>query len=114
MLAAGPELRITGAAAQTRMVSVARIRLVSPKSTRLFKGIICDDISENGPYESIAFRCDRGDRGGGDSPVQNADERLQSHATKARNRTRAPGRRCGQSPNKVVDQLCIIEIILMQ
>jgi len=46
MLAAGPELRITGAAAQTRMVSVARIRLVSRKSTRLFKGIICDDISE--------------------------------------------------------------------
>ena len=42
----GPELRITGAAAQTRMVSVARIRLVSRKSTRLFKGIICDDISE--------------------------------------------------------------------
>jgi len=25
---------------------VARIRLVSRKSTRLFKGIICDDISE--------------------------------------------------------------------
>ena len=42
----GPELRITGAAAQTRMVSVARIRLVSRKSTRLFKGIICDDISK--------------------------------------------------------------------
>src|SRR5262252_4130168 len=40
------ELRITGAAAQTRMVSVARIRLVSRKSPRLFKGIICDDISE--------------------------------------------------------------------
>src|SRR6516164_7408778 len=35
-----------GAAAQTRMLSVARIRLVSCKSTRLFKGIICDDISE--------------------------------------------------------------------
>src|SRR5215468_10730226 len=50
MLAAGPELRITGAAAQTRMVSVARIRLVSRKSTRLFKGIICDDISE---FESL-------------------------------------------------------------
>jgi hypothetical protein len=46
MLAAGPELRITGAAAQTRMVSVARIRLVSRKSPRLFKGIIYDDISE--------------------------------------------------------------------
>jgi hypothetical protein len=46
MLAAGPELRITGAAAQTRMVSGARIRLVSRKSPRLFKGIICDDISE--------------------------------------------------------------------
>jgi hypothetical protein len=42
----GSRLRITGAAAQTRMVSVARIRLVSRKSTRLFKGIICDDISE--------------------------------------------------------------------
>jgi len=50
MLAAGPELRITGAAAQTRMVSVARIRLVSRKSTRLFKGIICDDISEFESY----------------------------------------------------------------
>src|SRR6516165_9839570 len=44
------ELRITGAAAQTRMVSVARIRLVSRKSTRLFKGIICDDISEFESY----------------------------------------------------------------
>src|SRR5215468_9157808 len=50
MLAAGPELRITGAAAQTRMVSVARIRLVSRKSTRVFKGIICDDISEFESY----------------------------------------------------------------
>ena len=50
MLAAGPELRITGAAAQTRMVSVARIRLVSRKSTRLFKGIICDDIFEFESY----------------------------------------------------------------
>ena len=40
------QLRITGAAAQTRMVSVARIRLVSRKSARLFKGIICNDISE--------------------------------------------------------------------
>jgi hypothetical protein len=46
MLAAGPELRITGAAAQTRMVSVARIRLGSWESARAFKGIICDDISE--------------------------------------------------------------------
>ena len=35
-----------GAAAQTRMVSVAKIRLDRRKSTRLFKGIICDDISE--------------------------------------------------------------------
>jgi hypothetical protein len=50
MLAAGPELRITAAAAQTRMVSVARIRLVSRKSPRLFKGIICDDISEFESY----------------------------------------------------------------
>src|SRR5215472_14510155 len=41
-----PELLIPGAAAQTRTVSVARIRLVSRKSPRLFKGIICDDISE--------------------------------------------------------------------
>jgi hypothetical protein len=32
------------------MVSVARIRLVSRKSTRLFKGIICDAISEFESY----------------------------------------------------------------
>jgi len=49
--------------------------------------------------ESIAFQSERGDRGGGDSPVQNADERLQKHATKVRNRARAPGRCRGQSPN---------------
>ena len=41
-----PELRIPGAAAQTRMVSVAEIRRGSGKSARAFKGIICDDISE--------------------------------------------------------------------
>jgi hypothetical protein len=46
MLAPGAELRIPGTGAQTRMVSVARIRLDSRKSTRPFKGIICDDISE--------------------------------------------------------------------
>src|SRR5262249_7729195 len=46
MLAAGPELRIPGAAAQTRVVSLAGIRLDSRKSVRPFKGIICDDISE--------------------------------------------------------------------
>jgi hypothetical protein len=41
-----PELRIPNAAAQTRMVSVAKIRLDSRKSVRSFKGIICVDISE--------------------------------------------------------------------
>jgi len=41
-----PELRIPGIAAQTRMASLARIWLVSRKSPRIFKGIICDDISE--------------------------------------------------------------------
>jgi hypothetical protein len=41
-----PELRIPGAAAQTRAVSVAGIRLGSGESARGFKGIICDDISE--------------------------------------------------------------------
>src|SRR6266478_5719835 len=41
-----PELRIPGAAAQTRMVSKARIRLDSRKSVQSFKGIICLDISE--------------------------------------------------------------------
>src|SRR6516225_12299931 len=41
-----PELRISGTAAQMRVVSRAGIRLDPPKSTRLFKGIICDDISE--------------------------------------------------------------------
>ena len=43
---AEPELRIPGAAAQTRMVSMAGIRLGSGESARAFKGIICDDISE--------------------------------------------------------------------
>ena len=41
-----PELRIPGAAAQTRIVSKARIRLDSRKSVQSFKGIICLDISE--------------------------------------------------------------------
>jgi hypothetical protein len=41
-----PELRIPGAAAHMRMVSVAEIRRGSAKSARAFKGIICDDISE--------------------------------------------------------------------
>src|SRR5262245_48684611 len=40
------ELRIPGAAAQTRVVSMAGIRLGSWESARAFKGIICDDISE--------------------------------------------------------------------
>jgi hypothetical protein len=41
-----PELRIAGAAAQTRVVSMAGIRLGSWESARAFKGIICLDISE--------------------------------------------------------------------
>jgi hypothetical protein len=41
-----PELRIPGAAAQTRVVSVAEIRLGSWESARPFKRIFCDDISE--------------------------------------------------------------------
>jgi hypothetical protein len=45
-----PELRIPGAAAQTRVVSMAGIRLDSRKSVRSFKGIICLDISE---FESM-------------------------------------------------------------
>src|SRR5215471_7958383 len=40
------ELLIPGAAAQTRVVSMAGIRLGSWESARAFKGIICDDISE--------------------------------------------------------------------
>src|SRR6516162_7764567 len=45
-----PELRIPNAAAQTRVVSKARIRLDSRKSVRSFKGIICVDISEFESY----------------------------------------------------------------
>jgi hypothetical protein len=45
-----PELRIPDGAAQTRMVSVARIRPDSRKSVRPFKGIICADISEFESY----------------------------------------------------------------
>jgi hypothetical protein len=40
------------AAAQTRIVSVARIRLDSWKFVRPFKGIFCDDISE---FESFSI-----------------------------------------------------------
>src|SRR5438445_3655655 len=45
-----PELLIPGAAAQTRVVSMAGIRLGSWESARTFKGIICDDISEFESY----------------------------------------------------------------
>ena len=45
-----PELHIPNAAAQMRMISVAKIRLDRRKSTRLFKGIICGDISEFESY----------------------------------------------------------------
>src|SRR5262249_51338876 len=45
-----PELRIPNAAAQTRVVSMAGIRLGCWESARAFKGIICDDISEFEPY----------------------------------------------------------------
>jgi hypothetical protein len=44
------ELRISNAAAQTRIVSKARIRLDFRKSVRSFKGIICGDISEFESY----------------------------------------------------------------
>jgi hypothetical protein len=43
---ATPELRISNAAAQTRIVSKARIRRDSRKSVRSFKEIICGDVSE--------------------------------------------------------------------
>src|SRR5919197_2948149 len=46
----GRELRIPCAAAQTRVVSVARIRLDSRKSVRPFKGIFCGDVSEFESY----------------------------------------------------------------
>jgi hypothetical protein len=45
-----PELRILNAAAQTRTVSVAGIRLDSRKSVQPFNGIFCDDISEFESY----------------------------------------------------------------
>jgi hypothetical protein len=41
-----PERHFPSGAAQTRIVSVARIRLDSRQSVRSFKGIICGDISE--------------------------------------------------------------------
>src|SRR5262249_53516606 len=52
---ARPELRIPHAAAQTRIVSVVRIRLDSWKSVRPSKGIICDDISEFESSHDIPF-----------------------------------------------------------
>src|SRR5437870_7660522 len=59
-----PELRILNAAAQTRIVLVARIRLDSRKSVRPFKGIFCDDVSEFESYmPSHAVGSLRGTRG---------------------------------------------------
>jgi hypothetical protein len=59
-----PELRIPNAAAQTRMVSVAKIRLDSRKSVQSFKGIICaptfSGLYQSGATSSGAL--DRGDR----------------------------------------------------
>ena len=60
-----PELGIPGAAAQTRVVSMAKIRLDRRKSTRLFKGIICDDISEfesHMPSQTVQSHSGRGER----------------------------------------------------
>jgi hypothetical protein len=48
-LGLGPNCE-TPAAAQTRIVSEARIRLDFWKFVRPFKGIICDDISEFESY----------------------------------------------------------------
>jgi hypothetical protein len=45
-----PELHFPSGAAQTRRVSVARIRLDPRNSVRPFKGIICGDISEFESY----------------------------------------------------------------
>src|SRR5215469_3121949 len=45
-----PEAAFPNAAAQTRVVSLAGIRLGSWESARAFKGIICDDISEFESY----------------------------------------------------------------
>jgi hypothetical protein len=43
-------LRTSGSAAQTRVVSVAGIRLGSGESARAFKGLICGDISKFESY----------------------------------------------------------------
>ena len=47
---AQPRAVYPGAAAQTRVVSMAAIRLDSRKSVRPFKGIICADVSEFESY----------------------------------------------------------------
>jgi hypothetical protein len=51
-----PELRISNAAAQTLIVSKARIRLDSRKCVRSFKEIICVDISDFESSPSHAVR----------------------------------------------------------
>ena len=65
----GPELRIPGAAGQTRIVSKARIGLDSRKSVRSFKKIICVDISEfESSHPSHAVTSPR-DRVGSERPA---------------------------------------------
>src|SRR5260370_12117692 len=57
-----PELRIPGAAAQTRLVSRAGIRLGPWESARAFKGIIYDDTAEfesHMPSQAVGLHAQR-------------------------------------------------------
>src|SRR5262249_44286103 len=67
-----PELRIPGDAAQTRMVSVAGIRLDSRQSVRPFKVKICDDISEfesHMPSHAVGLPASRNTPGNKQLPI---------------------------------------------
>jgi hypothetical protein len=58
-----PELHIRNAAAGTRIISAAGIRLGQRKSVRSFKGIFCHDISEFESSHPSASSCCRGSPG---------------------------------------------------
>src|SRR5215813_5549622 len=119
-----PKLRIPAAAAQTRVVSLAGIRLDSGKSVRSFKGIICHDISEfesshaSHAVGSLPERRSRSPRGLVSAPARSPCRRRRAHARAFfyslciggfwfegayREARRWPGIWCGSRPRGLLD-----------
>src|SRR5215471_17663053 len=91
-----PELRILAAAAQTRVVSMAGIRLGSWESARAFKGIICVDVSEFESYmpsHGVGSLWGRRDRSAPQCRLLHGRTRLAHHHVQCRQPHRKIGER---------------------